>query len=399
MIELQRARLGLPPTSGGGAMNGGRTTSPAAPTSLQGKGKGIAMASTMASEAASNYANNPMQAALAMKRSEEAQMKIFLQLLQQRDDSNAQAVSGPTVPTALSRRMLHRQGVGFLDNTVAATVSAAADRFLATVLQQAVACRDQRLKGVELAREAARRRKRHFEHYQADTDDRRRRKILHAKEREKANLAAIAAAEALGSKAAASASNAAGVGGASTPTNETKSKRKKKTEEAVPNGNAPVGVPKEEDDDDDSFDSMDEEEEYYQEFYGNDTTTGPLVDDGDNVDDEKLVLKDLVRPLEAWRVHVRGKMSLGPSPLDVVLDATDSADEDDEYDEEFNDQDNNNNNNDAAFDEAKDENNTAKDSGAEEKKENGAQDAVVKTPAASRVSTPVPPPSTSKSSK
>ena len=62
-------------------------------------------------------------------------------------------------------------------------------------------------------------------------------------------------------------------------------------------------MPKEEEEDDESLDSMDEEEEYYQGFYGSD-----MGDDEGDVDDEKLVLKDLVRPSEAWGVHVRGKM-------------------------------------------------------------------------------------------
>jgi hypothetical protein len=350
----------------------------------------MATATSMASGATANYQPSPMQAALAMKRSEEAQMKIFLQLLQQRDDSSALAISGPTVPTALSRRLLHRQGVGYLDNTVAATVSAAADRFLATVLQQSVACRDQRLKGIEMAREATRRRKRHIQHYQADTDDRRRRKIMQAKARESANLAAIAAAEALGSKTAASATN---TNAASTPTNnsEPKSKRKKKAEEIILNGNVPVGLPKEEEDDDESFDSIDEEEEYYQGFCGSDI--GALDYEGD-VDDEKLILKDLIRPLEAWGVHVRGKMSLGHSALDIILDGPDLGGDEEELEEEE-DQDNN----EAAF--LKDDDNdddAPKDTGAEEKKENGSHE-FVRTPAASRVSTPVPPTSTSKASK
>jgi hypothetical protein len=80
---------------------------------------------------------------------------------------------------------LQKQGVGYLDDTVAAVVSASADRFLATVLHQAAACRDQRLKGAELAQEAARHRKRHMQHYEADSDDRQRRKEEKEKKRER----------------------------------------------------------------------------------------------------------------------------------------------------------------------------------------------------------------------
>ena len=50
--------------------------------------------------------------------------------------------SGSTVPTALCRRIIHRQGGGYLDETVAAVAAGAADRFLATVLQQSSTCRE-----------------------------------------------------------------------------------------------------------------------------------------------------------------------------------------------------------------------------------------------------------------
>jgi hypothetical protein len=193
--------------------------------------------------------------------------------------------------------MLHRQGVGYLDDTVAATISASADRFLATVLQQAVACRDQRLKGAEMAREAAKHRKRHIQHYEADTDDRKRRKEEKEEAREKVHLSAISAAEALKKG-----------GGAKDSDDKKSKKKKKKTTDEAPktNGSKPDAL-KDDGDDEESYDSIDEEEEYYQERLGE--VRGRLQGD-DEEDDDTLLLRDLVRPLEAWDFHLTGKEAL-----------------------------------------------------------------------------------------
>ena len=158
MIELQRARL---LAAGKGSRNhaaaassntnGGATTPPPRQT--------------------------PQQAAAAAVLTEDQLLDRFIQRLHQRDDSRADSAAAPTVPTALSRRILHKQGVGYLDGTVGAVVSAAGDRFLATVLQQTLVCRNERLKGAELVRSAARTRQRHWEQYEADVEFRRKRKL------------------------------------------------------------------------------------------------------------------------------------------------------------------------------------------------------------------------------
>ena len=58
-----------------------------------------------------------------------------------------------TVPIALSRRILNRQGVEYMPGSHVDTVmSLAGDRFLASVLQQAIICRGHRLEGEALLR-------------------------------------------------------------------------------------------------------------------------------------------------------------------------------------------------------------------------------------------------------
>mmetsp|Transcript_3752 Transcript_3752/g.5527 ORF Transcript_3752/g.5527 Transcript_3752/m.5527 type:complete len:338 (-) Transcript_3752:347-1360(-) len=78
-------------------------------------------------------------------QSEDDKLRIFLTMLQRRDDSQAHVLTAPTVPTSLSRRILQRQGVAYLDSTVATLVSASADRFLHSLLLQVKQSRDQRL--------------------------------------------------------------------------------------------------------------------------------------------------------------------------------------------------------------------------------------------------------------
>jgi len=265
----------------------------------------------------------PQQAAAAALRNEDMQMQRFIQQLQQRNDSRPTSVSAPTVPTPLSRRMLQKQGVGYLDDTVAAVASAAGDRFLATVLQQAVACRDVRLKGAEMAREATRHRKRHIQQYEADANERQRRKLEKEEKREKANLAAIEAAENLKKRGVSPLPSKDGESVAS------KSKKKKKTDDLSTNGSSRLKHLK--DDDEASYDSIDEEEEYYREYYGDNDMN---VDEDEEDDDEMLILRDLARPLEAWGYHVTGKEGMDPTTQDSEVE-----DENDLSDAEQDDQD------------------------------------------------------------
>lgn len=279
----------------------------------------------------------PQEAAAAALKIEDRQTDRFIQRLHlQRDDScPGDASTGPTVPTALSRRMLQRQGAGFLDSTVAAVASAAADRFLATVLQQAIACRDQRLKGADLDRVAAIQRQRHKRQYQEDADDRRRRKQDKEDKRIRYNLAAIAAAEALQQKNTGAAAKAA-ASAASDKVAETDASKSKKRKKTTPDTMALVNGKRKaidfHSDDDRSYDSIDEEEEYYQKYYNaNGDDESDLQSENEAEDDETMILRDLVRPLEAWDFDIMGKQGLHES-IESQEAADDEASDDDDSD-------------------------------------------------------------------
>jgi hypothetical protein len=318
MIEIHRARL----------LAGGNGSSASTPSSSlpYGSQANTAASGTSYQTLTSNrqqqqqQQHTPQQAAAAEQRLEDAQMQVFLHRLQNRNDSRPQSSSAPTVPTVLSRRMLQKQGVGYLDDTVAAVVSGAADRFLATVLQQANACCEERLKGVEIAREAKRRRRRHMQQYEADVAERTRIKAEREEKRERDNLAALRAADALKTKPSGSL--------AAQDDDGINSKNKKKADELQMNGNKRKenGA---DDDDQASYDSIDEEEEYYQERYNDEA----MPDTSDDEEDEKiLILRDIARPLMAWDFHIDGKIGMEPltedhEAVDLPVEAYNSEDD------------------------------------------------------------------------
>jgi len=321
MIELQRAKLGLPPAGVNPSMNSSNST--------------MIGNNYSANNVSSAEQPTPVEVATASLLSEDAQIQRFIDRLDRRDKKIAGTYhhqdsmpsnNGPTVPTALSRRMLHRQGVGYLDDAVASVVSASADRFLATVLQQSIACRDQRLKGAAMAREAAKQRKRHMQHYEEDIGDRKRRKDDIAKARETIAIHTIAAAEALKKKSATN-------GTTTTAENKNRNNKKKKGTKSEPVAsiaNNPVkldpaiaNLAMEEDEEE--YDSIDEEEEYYKNnvadvarervnlMNGNKEEDD---DDEDDDDDDTLLLRDIVRPLEAWNFHLNGKEAIVTDDID-----------------------------------------------------------------------------------
>ncbi len=334
MIELHRARL---LAAGKGSKTGTASSSQGVATQPQNGSQQQSIATIQ------TLPQTPQQSAVAIMKNEDLQLKRFLQRLQhERDDSQpGEASTGPTVPTALSRRMLHRQGAGYYDGTVAAMTSAAADRFLATILQQAVACRDQRLKGAELARQSAKKRKRHRRQYQESVDDRRRRKEEKAAYREEVNLAAIAAADALQHKSTAnkpgvSDTNKVDEGGAAATSPPKPKKKKKATDTPALNGYKKR--PEDLSDDEASYDSIDEEEEYYGQYYNDDDDSS---DDGDNGEDEDetMILLDIKRPLEAWDYNMTGKLEIYGTNTHLDDDATNSEDTNSEDDGEKDDDD------------------------------------------------------------
>lgn len=330
MIELQRAKLGLPPAGGTPTIN-----SPQAATGPN---------NSTPSNAASVKQPSPTEVAKATLLSEDAQMERFINRLQRRDrrmanshhhSNKSPSSSGPTVPSALSRRMLQRQGVGFLDETVASVVSASADRFLATVLQQSIACRDQRLKGAAMSREAAKQRKRHMDEYDADNDDRKRRKDSIIKAREDIAKLTIEAAEPT-KKATATAS--------ATGKKTTKKKKVTKKQAAAAGGPRTIDPAMEKlamEASEDEYDSIDEEEEYYQENVvvatrekikleksGVHNDEAEDEDEDSDEEDDTLLLRDIVRPLEAWNFHLNGKVAIETDDENDEFEDTEEAEDD-----------------------------------------------------------------------
>ena len=290
MVELQRARLGLPPP----------TPAITAPGALSIAERQPLSSSSVARAPAVQHQMSQQHLAATTLYSEEEMLQKFLKRLQQQRDG------GSTVPTSLARRMLHRQGVGYLDETVAMLTAAAADRFLATVLQQGVACRDRRVAGRELSNEQSARRRKHVSLYQQDSDYRKRRKLERTSQKLQANVAAVAAARDLSHKASTAENKA----------NASKKKNTKKNEPVEEETNG-MKVNDETIGDEEVLDedSLDDEERYYEDYYGE----FPEVDDDDEAEEDcMLLLRDLQRPLEAWHFKLTGKVGLGAIPMEAV---------------------------------------------------------------------------------
>ena len=298
MIEIQRARLLA-------ANKGPRNHAPNG---------------TAVSSAPQPVKQTPQQAAVAAVLTEDQLIDRFAQRLHDRDDSQVDSASAPTVPTALSRRILNRQGTGYIDGTVGAVVSAAADRFLATVLQQALACRNERLKGAELVRGAEKTRQRHWEQYEADAEFRRKRKLEQEEKNTQICHNAIKAAESL-KKFPPATTAASSAGNADTP----QAKKKKKKADDV-SGVMNASRLKLKEDDESSVNSIDEEEACHRDYFG-DIASGKKMDNDDEEDDT-LILRDLSRPLEAWDFHVVGKEGL--QPMDRQDDSEDESEDEEE---------------------------------------------------------------------
>ena len=250
---------------------------------------------------------------------EDEKMRKFLDLLSGRKASSSNGnnttdknqVSGPTVPHPLSRRILNRQGVNYMDENVSAIMSGAADRFLATVLQQAMICRDRRLQGEEMAKKEMR---------ELNKLKRRRRYEMKARKRKRD---ALEKELEIAIKTPASSSNITEKGRKNTA---------KKTTTSSVTAKLINDVEKVLDDDQEN-DSINEEMDYYENYVksnGNGDSTGKTVgnddngddqsidddddDDGDSDDEDEnkltLQLRDVVRPLEAWGVSLTGKIGL-----------------------------------------------------------------------------------------
>jgi hypothetical protein len=244
--------------------------------------------------------------------SEDEKMHRFLSLLSDKKNS---ILPGPTVPHSLSRRILNRQGVNYMDESISTVMSGAADRFLATVLQQSMICRDRRLMGEEMARK---------EKKALIRMKKRRREEIKVKRRKR-----LAVEKELETAIKTPASNGANEKGKKNTTKKiTASAVSSKLIEDVEK------VLK----DEQGNDSVDEEMDYYDNYVKKDGNSGAAevnnqnedgddqsIDDDDLSDEDEdedddddtrltLQLRDIVRPLEAWGVSLTGKVGLSAPP-------------------------------------------------------------------------------------
>mmetsp|Transcript_14646 Transcript_14646/g.25383 ORF Transcript_14646/g.25383 Transcript_14646/m.25383 type:complete len:184 (-) Transcript_14646:171-722(-) len=122
-----------------------------------------------------------------------------------------------------------------------------------------------------------------------------------------------------------------GAGKATAEDTKSKKKKKKASEDHANPANGtkldPAIQKLAEEEEEEEYDSIDEEEEYYQEnvheVAGGRSAAG---DEDEEDEDDTLLLRDIVRPLEAWNFHLTGKEAL-------ETDDEESDDEDDETDE------------------------------------------------------------------
>jgi hypothetical protein len=228
----------------------------------------------------------------------------------------------PTTPQNFSRRILHTQGCGYYDDACSLLLSAAADRFLATVLTQAKACRDRRLEGQKSLLVERRERKRHRrrvwkERIERDKRfnediDKRRKVVEEGKKPESNSLTTSSVSDGLTLK---------------TPDLDGLAEFRKENAD------------------------LDAEEDYYHSYYGNGDDEGKNGEEEESDDDDSdeeiddkqydLLLRDIVRPLGAWGFDVSSKVefvSSGPGVDEeseyILENEDDDADQEDEEDED-----------------------------------------------------------------
>lgn len=275
MIELQRAKMGIPTTSTTTHQNG-----------------------TGSSSTTPNNSDQPNAIASIRANQQDERLHTFLSKLQH---------TKPTVPPSLTRRILNKQGVGFQDPLVSTVVSCAADRFLATVLSQALVCRDRRLKGEELARKEKREIERVRKRRRAE-----QLKTTNKKQKLEKELEDFVKK------------------GQKSPQKQDKKGSSELIKRLETNSFGKYG----------ERDSLDEEEDYYLKIQdesqnkngpdaldnsvqkdietGNQSYEEDESDEDEDEDDdderEILQMRDLVRPLEAWGFALTGKMGLATEP-------------------------------------------------------------------------------------
>jgi hypothetical protein len=280
MIEIQRAKMGI-----------------AAPAQNGGTG-----ASNSSSEGTSRIV-------VDSSHTQDERLRNFLTRLKD---------AKPTVPPSLTRRILNKQGVGFADPLVSTIVSSAADQFLATVLSQALVCRDRRLKGEELAKKEKR---------ELDRVEKRRRaeeKSIESKKRKlEADLEEMVKKGSKGSLKHDKVSSEL-IHLLETNTFDVVGKKNCIDDEENYYRSQEARSASGEDNNDNGIDNQNYEEDEFDE------------DESDDEDDDKdlLHLRDLVRPLGSWGFSLAGKMGLAPEHKASTKVPNDKSDENDVVDDE-----------------------------------------------------------------
>jgi hypothetical protein len=230
---------------------------------------------------------------------------------------------GPTVPQSLSRRILNKQGVNYMDENVTSLLSGAADRFLATILQQSLICRDRRLLGEEMAKKE----RKSIHKMKKRRRDERKREEAKKQKLEKELETAIQKS--------------------TTTTTGKKNTVKKNNSSSAVTSELIHDVEKAFGGDEDN-NYRDEEMEYYDKNLNlddkdegganeqaiDDDTSDEDENDEDDDDEfkETLQLRDVVRPLDAWGISLTGKIGLTATPYnnaDVIKNHQEIAPDDD----------------------------------------------------------------------
>jgi len=246
-------------------------------------------------------------------------------------DMTAAINSNTTVPVALTRRILNRQGVGFMPGShVDTMVSLAADHFLASVLQQALICQRRRLEGEAMVKkdrnerrqEKVKRRNAKIAVARARRDDWR--------QRQKTAEQAVKNLEAPPTTASGSAS----VG--STSKSKKKSKKSDKDKDKKDSGSvasskkvkkpsnskkektkaaaAAVAAPTEAEDEETKEDEKSKVDDFLDSEWlewGDGSMLEELSDEeGDSDDDEAIKIQDVVRSVQPFGIELPGKFEM-----------------------------------------------------------------------------------------
>jgi len=246
----------------------------------------------------------------------------------------------PTIPSALSRRILHKSGVGYLDNSLPLILSAMSDRFLATILVQAKACRDRRIEGYKATIKERKKRNKHRKLVLKERLGRDKKYKEELGKKRSMMESTVEDAKELLEKDNNKKGNSS-LGGE----DKTLFGLSEEEREAVKEYKKQAA-------------DIDAEEEYYNKYYGKgedgnlDLDNISSDEEEDDEEDELVVdtdlkLRDLVRPLGAWGFDLTGKLGFTDEPdfdsdgdeyelVDKYNEDGGGSDEDDDEDQDDN---------------------------------------------------------------